>query len=126
MHKPIPDKAEVALEYPAKLYIGTFERSSQFEAHLDKTGIALTLTRHGSADDRKSVHIHFHYGLFADILADLAKAARAAPFIDDDHCVALRNAALALERALKAENDEMQQIGDLSPKEEVLLLHVLE
>src|SRR6266496_1658353 len=31
MTKPIPDKAEVALEYPDKLYIGTFERSSRFE-----------------------------------------------------------------------------------------------
>ena len=33
MTKPIPDKAEVALEYPDKLYIGTFERSSRFDAH---------------------------------------------------------------------------------------------
>ena len=43
MTKPIPDKAEVALEYPDKLYIGTFERSSRFDAHLDKTGISLSL-----------------------------------------------------------------------------------
>ena len=28
MTKPIPDKAEVALEYPDKLYIGTFERTA--------------------------------------------------------------------------------------------------
>jgi len=41
--KPIPDKAEVALEYPDKLYIGTFERSSDFDAHIDAMGIALTL-----------------------------------------------------------------------------------
>ena len=41
MTKPITDKAEVALEYPDKLYVGTFERSSRFEAHLDPTGIAL-------------------------------------------------------------------------------------
>jgi hypothetical protein len=34
MKKPIPDKAEVAIEYPDKLYIGTFERSSRFDAHL--------------------------------------------------------------------------------------------
>jgi hypothetical protein len=27
MTKPIPDKAEIALEYPEKLYTGTFERS---------------------------------------------------------------------------------------------------
>ena len=41
MTKPITDKAEVALEYPDKLYVGTFERSSRFEAHLDPTGVAL-------------------------------------------------------------------------------------
>ena len=28
MTKPIPDKAEVALEYPDKLYIGTFEQKT--------------------------------------------------------------------------------------------------
>jgi hypothetical protein len=36
MTKPIPDKAEVALEYPDKLYIGTFERTARFDAHLDE------------------------------------------------------------------------------------------
>ena len=45
MTKPIPDKAEIALEYPDKLYIGTFERSSRFEAHLDPSGIALIFER---------------------------------------------------------------------------------
>src|SRR5262245_23415776 len=73
MTKPIPDKAEVALEYPDKPYIGTFERTSRFDAHLDETGISLSLHRMGAADVRKSVRMHFHYGLFADILHDLAK-----------------------------------------------------
>jgi hypothetical protein len=50
MTKPITDKAEVALEYPDKLYVGTFERSSRFEAHLDPTGIALVLERPGADD----------------------------------------------------------------------------
>lgn len=45
MTKPIADKAEVALEYPDKFYVGTFERSSRFEAHLDPTGFALLLER---------------------------------------------------------------------------------
>jgi len=45
MTKPIPDKAEVALEYPDKLYIGTFEQSARFDAHLDETGISLSLHR---------------------------------------------------------------------------------
>ncbi len=52
MTKPIPDKAEVALEYPDKLYIGTFERTSRFDAHLDETGISLSLHRTGAADIR--------------------------------------------------------------------------
>jgi hypothetical protein len=38
MTKPISDKAEIALEYPDKLYVGTFERSSRFEAHLYPAG----------------------------------------------------------------------------------------
>ena len=49
MTKPIPDKAEVAVEYPDKLYIGTFGRSARFDAHLDETGISLTLERTGAA-----------------------------------------------------------------------------
>ena len=56
MTKPITDKAEIALEYPDKLYVGTFERSSQFEAHLDPTGIALILERPGADDVHKSIH----------------------------------------------------------------------
>ena len=79
MTKPIPDKAEIALEYPDKLYIGTFERTSRFDAHLDETGISLSLHRTGAADVRKSVRMHFHYGLFADILHDLAKTVSSVP-----------------------------------------------
>ena len=72
MTKPIPDKAEIALEYPDKLYIGTFEHSSRFEAHLDPTGIALIFERPGADDVHKTVHMHIHFGLFADILRELA------------------------------------------------------
>src|SRR6266508_1725880 len=54
MTKPIPDKAEVTLEYPDKLYIGTFERTARFDAHLDETGISLSLHRTGAADVRKT------------------------------------------------------------------------
>ena len=64
MAKPITDKAEVALEYPDKLYVGTFERSSRFEAHLDPTGIALILEHPGAEDVRKSIHMHINFGLF--------------------------------------------------------------
>jgi hypothetical protein len=72
--KPIPDKAEIALEYPEKLYVGTFERSSRFEAHLDSTGFALILDRSGEEEVRRSVHMHINYGLFANILSELASS----------------------------------------------------
>jgi hypothetical protein len=79
MTKPVADKAEVALEYPDKLYIGTFEQSARFDAHLDETGVSLSLHRTGADDVRKSVRMHFHFGLFADILRDLAKTASSLP-----------------------------------------------
>jgi hypothetical protein len=100
MTKPIPDKAEVALEYPDKFYVGTFERSSRFEAHLDPTGIALILERPGSDDVRKSIHMHLHFGLFADILRDLASTVARLPKDDVMHRDQLAQAAAALHAAL--------------------------
>ena len=79
MTKPIPDKAEIALEYPDKLYIGTFERSSRFEAHLDETGFSLVLERPGADDVRKSIHMHINFGLFASILDQLASTLPVSP-----------------------------------------------
>jgi len=96
--KPIPDKAEVALEYPDKLYIGTFERSSDFDAHIDKTGIALTLHHGGDESVRKSVHLHIHYALFAEMLTDLA---RSVGRVDKAHRAVLAQAAAALAAVLR-------------------------
>jgi hypothetical protein len=100
MTKPLPDKAEVALEYPDKLYIGTFERSSRFDAHLDSTGLSLTLERTGDADTRKTVHLHLNYGLVAEILNDVAGTIARIPPDDVAHREALAEAAGALHKAL--------------------------
>jgi hypothetical protein len=100
MTKPIPDKAEIALEYPDKLYVGTFERSSRFEAHLDPTGIALILERPGADDVRKSIHMHIHFGLFADILRELAATVARIPTDDLMHRDQLSQAAAELHSAL--------------------------
>jgi hypothetical protein len=136
--KPIPDKAEVALEYPDKLYIGTFQNSARFDAHLDKTGVSLTLERVGDADTRKSVRMHFDYALFVEILRDLAKTAALMPPKDAIHREALRTAAEALYRSLSEDTKPVSKeirrsgrpdkddIAELTPEEEVLLLHVLE
>ena len=77
--RPIPDKAEVALEYPDKFYVGTFERTARFEAHLDATGISLRLERPGAESERKSIHVHINYEPFTEILRDLARTVTAFP-----------------------------------------------
>jgi hypothetical protein len=102
MTKPLPDKAEVALEYPDKLYIGTFDRSSRFEAHLDATGLSLTLERVGDTDSRKTVHLHLNYGLVAEILLDVARTVTKLPADDIAHREALSEAAAALNKALSS------------------------
>ena len=100
MTKPITDKAEVALEYPDKLYVGTFERSSRFEAHLDPTGIALILERPGPDDVHKSIHMHLNFGLFADILRELAATVGRIPKDDVMHRDQLAKAVAELHTAL--------------------------
>jgi hypothetical protein len=123
MTKPIPDKAEVVLEYPDKFYSGTFERSSRFDAHIDDTGISLLLDRSGDAETRKSIHMHIHYALFADILRDLAKTVSAMPTDDAAHRQALREGARALHEALAV---DPRDPSAMTPEDEVLLLHVME
>src|SRR4029079_14944041 len=100
MPKPITDKAEVALEFPDKLYVGTFERSSRFEAHLDPTGIALVLEGPGADDVHKSIHMHITFGLFADILRELASTVGRIPKDDITHRDQLTKAVAELHTAL--------------------------
>ena len=100
MTKPVPDKAEIALEYPDKLYVGTFEHSSRFEAHLDPTGFALVLERPGADDVRKSIHLHINFGLFAGILNELASSVTRIPKDDIQHRDQLTQAVGQLHRAL--------------------------
>jgi hypothetical protein len=128
----------VALEFPDKLYMGTFQSSSRFDAHLDETGVSLTLDRAGDADARKSVRLHFHYALFAEVLRDLAETVALMPPEDAIHRDALRTAAETLYRALCAgtkpgskeilewRNRDNDDLSELTPEEQVLLLHCLE
>jgi len=126
MTKPIPDKAEVALEYPDKLYIGTFEHTARFDAHLAEAGISLSLHRTGDADVRKSVRMYFHYALFAEILRDLARTVSSVPPADAAHRDALRDGARMLYRALDPRRGDKEDLAQMSPDEEVALLHVME
>jgi hypothetical protein len=125
--KPIPDKAEIALEYPDKFYVGTFERSSDFDAHLDEAGVALTLHHGGDESVRKSVHMHIHYALFAEILVDLARSANTGP-VEESHRDALARAAKALADALqpRERSDAGGESEEMTAAEEVSLLHIME
>ena len=51
--KPITDKAEVAIDFPDKAYIGAFGRHSGFEVSADAEGVTLKLSRPG--DDSRTV-----------------------------------------------------------------------
>jgi hypothetical protein len=98
MTKPIPDKAEITLEFPDKLYLGSFGRSSRFDAHLDSTGVSLLFDCPGDAETRKSVHMHIRFELFADILRALAETVPGLPCAAD--CGDLHEAARVLCHAL--------------------------
>jgi hypothetical protein len=126
--KPIPDKVEIVLEYPDKFYSGTFERSSRFSARFDEGGVGLAFSREGEDSERKSVRVHIHNALFAEILAELASTVSAIP-PGDIHGDALADGASALATALRQLARIRAGIGDaddLTPEDEVKLLHILE
>ena len=96
--KVIADKAEVALDFPDKVYMGSFGRDSHFEAKADANGVALKLERRD--DQRRVVDVHLHHGVFADVLAEIAKSIAHQPTIDEIHRKALLSAARHLVAAL--------------------------
>ena len=70
------------------------------EAHLDPTGIALILERPGADDVHKSIHMHLNFGLFADILRELAATVGRIPKDDVMHRDQLVKAVAELHTAL--------------------------
>jgi hypothetical protein len=123
MTKPIPDKAEITLEFPDKLYLGSFGRSSRFDARLDNTGVSLVFDCPGDAETRKSVHIHIRFELFADILRTLAETVPGLPAAAD--CKDLREAASVLCQALVAVS-AVEDAPPMSEEEGELILRLME
>jgi len=97
--KPITDRAEVAIDFPDKAYMGSFGRASSFEATADDEGVTIKLARSG--EHRRTAQMHLHYYLFAGVLADIAAALAARPPLDEAHRVPLLAAARALVSALE-------------------------
>lgn len=96
--KAIADRAEVSLDLPDKLYMGSFTRHSAYEVGADGEQVALRLTH--SAGERRTVEVHLHYFLLADILRDLAALLAAHEELDAPHRERLLDAARTLVAAL--------------------------
>jgi hypothetical protein len=97
---PIADKAEVSVDFPDKAYIGNFGRHSQFDAYADADSVAIRLVRPG--EDRREAVVHLHYGLLADILAELARSLALRDPLDDQHRIELSEAAKQLGASLES------------------------
>ena len=96
---PIADKAEVSVEFPDKAYIGAFGRNSQFDAYADADSVAIKLVRPG--EERREAVMHLHYGLPAEILAELARSLAGRDPLDEAHRSELFAAATELCAALQ-------------------------
>jgi hypothetical protein len=94
----IAEEAEVSVDFPDKVYIGIFGRHSQFDAYADAESAAIRLVRPG--EDRREAVMHLHYGLLAQILAELARSLASRLPLDEPHRQELAEAANALAAAL--------------------------
>ncbi|MCC7271695.1 MAG: hypothetical protein IT561_03440 [Alphaproteobacteria bacterium] len=97
--QPIADKAEIAIEFPEKAYMGAFGRESRFDAAVESDSVMLRLSRAG--DHKREVVIHLHFYLLADILQTVAASLRGQPPIDAVHREPLERAVAALHAALR-------------------------
>ncbi|MGY4510071.1 hypothetical protein ACVIN2_003525 [Bradyrhizobium sp. USDA 3650] len=69
--------------------------------HIDGSGVALVLQHPGTAEERKSVHLHLNFGLLAAILRELAGSVTAIPKDDIAHREQLADALAELQRVLR-------------------------
>ncbi len=70
--QPIADKAEIAIDFPDKFYMGGFGRDCAFEARAEDDGVLIRLVRSGG--EKRVAEIHLHHFLFANILDELARS----------------------------------------------------
>ena len=95
----IADKAEVSVDFPDKAYIGYFGHHSQFDAYANADDVAIKLVRPG--EDRRQAVVHLHYGLLADMLAELVRSLALRDPLDDQHRIELSEAAKQLAASLE-------------------------
>jgi hypothetical protein len=122
MTRHLTGKAEIVLDYPDKALLGTFGQADQCHARFDAHAVLLTLQRND--DDTSACRfmgLNLEPQVLADILSELAASVSVTAPAEANRAV-LREAAEALACALASPEAE----AELTPDEEVLLLHVME
>src|SRR5579864_3809692 len=97
--KSITDRAEVAVDFPNKTYMGAFGRESSFEVKVEPDEVLLRIVRTG--EERREIAVHLHYYLLADILKEIGQGLSDHGSLDAAHLDALQQAAAALAKSLK-------------------------
>lgn len=91
MSTPITDKAEVSIEFPDKVYMGSFGRGSRYDVTADAEGVHLHLER--TSGEKRRIGLHVHYYLLADLLEAAADAVAKVDGMQPDHVARLKDAA---------------------------------
>lgn len=99
MLKPIPDKAEVSIDFPDKFYMGSFGRGSGFDLAADAEGVHMHLERREPEGEKRRVGLHVHYHLLARLLSALAESLAQEP-ADGGTRALLRESVAELSEAL--------------------------
>jgi hypothetical protein len=119
MTRYLSGKAEIVLEFPD--ITGTFGLADQCDAGFEADDIHLTLQRSDVSGVCRSMRLNLKPQVLADILSELAGSVSGTAPAEANRQV-LQEAAEALARALASVDAEKE----LTPDEEVLLLHVME
>jgi len=97
--KAVTDGAEVSVDFPDKVYLGTFGRQAGYEVRVEPDDVVLRLRREG--EDWREAAVHLHYYLLAGIVEDLAAGLEAMEPLDEAHRQPLQTAARALSHSLR-------------------------
>ena len=99
--RPVTDRAEVSIDFPEKAYMGSFGHAASFAATAAADGVQLKLAHAGQA--KRTVDVHLHWYLFADVVDEIAASLEGRPgLVDEAHRSVLAEAVARLATALAA------------------------
>jgi hypothetical protein len=97
--RPVTDRAEVSIDFPEKAYMASFGHTASFAATAAADGVELKLV-HGGLPKR-TVAVHLHWYLFADVIDEVAAAIEGrAGLVDEAHRSVLADSLQRLAAAI--------------------------